>query len=126
MSPPFPLSFTKMHYHSARTRAHTRALDNARDYLRLGIFKPERLKALIRRLKSLDSNSINYRSITRIWIDGIGLDEDLLAISKGETDALNNYLYSIELMMHCKKAAVRVSPSVWAGIESRILTVSSD
>jgi hypothetical protein len=32
----------------------------------------------------------------------------------------------VGLMVRCKEAAVRVSPSVWAGIESRILTVPSN
>jgi hypothetical protein len=77
-------------------------------------------------LETLDLASLNYRSITEIWTESIGLSEDLLAISEEEFDALNDYLYSIELMVRCKEAAVRVSPSVWVGIESRILTVPSN
>ncbi len=29
-------------------------------------------------------------------------------------------------MVRCKEAAVRVSPDIWAGIESRILTVPEE
>ncbi|WP_204139769.1 hypothetical protein [Halomicronema sp. CCY15110] len=40
--------------------------------------------------------------------------------------ALTDCFYTLELMVRCKEAAVRVSPQVWAGIESRILTVPPD
>jgi hypothetical protein len=40
-----------------------------------------------------------------------------------ENHSLVNYFYTLELMIRCKEAAVRVSPQVWAGIESRMVTV---
>ena len=47
-------------------------------------------------------------------------------LSRKVLHSLSNYLYSCELMIRCKEGAVRVSPDVWAGIESRILTVPAD
>ncbi|MGP1382536.1 MAG: NACHT C-terminal helical domain 2-containing protein [Thainema sp.] len=57
------------------------------------------------------------------WFDTLGLDADTATFSKEEVDALNNYFYANELMVRCKKAAVRVSPDTWAGIEDRMLRV---
>jgi hypothetical protein len=39
---------------------------------------------------------------------------------------LADYFYLLELMVRCKDAAVRVSPQVWEGIESRMVTVPTE
>ena len=44
-------------------------------------------------------------------------------LSEEESQSLANYFYVCELMIRCKEGAVRVSPDVWEGIESRIFTV---
>ncbi|MGD1952664.1 MAG: hypothetical protein ACFB14_23915 [Leptolyngbyaceae cyanobacterium] len=36
-----------------------------------------------------------------------------------------NYFYVLELIVRCKEAAVRISPEVWHGIESRMVTIST-
>lgn len=46
---------------------------------------------------------------------------DMMEISQHEMEVIDNYSYSNLLMIECKKAAVRVSPEVWQGIESRML-----
>jgi hypothetical protein len=48
---------------------------------------------------------------------------DYFSISSQEINQLANYFYTLELMIRCKEAAVRVSPQVWAGIESRMVTI---
>ena len=45
------------------------------------------------------------------------------SISKQDIAQLSNYFYALELMIRCKEVAVRVSPQVWEGIESRMVTV---
>jgi len=47
-------------------------------------------------------------------------------LSKEETHHLADYFYTLELMVRCKEAAVRVSPQVWADIESRMVTVPTE
>lgn len=44
-------------------------------------------------------------------------------LEKEKREKVENYLYSYELMVKCKEAAVRVSPEVWQGVEDRMLTV---
>ncbi|MBW4539360.1 MAG: NACHT domain-containing protein [Myxacorys chilensis ATA2-1-KO14] len=61
--------------------------------------------------------------LRQTWHDAFHLDREWLNLSKEEVDSLENYLYANELMIRCKEAALRVSPQVWEGIESRILTV---
>jgi hypothetical protein len=110
----------------ALARARARARAHAREYLKLGIFKPEKLEALIQEIEWLQSSAYDYKTVLGIFESHIELNEDLLNLSKEESNDLGCYLYVVGLMVHCKDAAVRVSPSVWAGIESRILTVPSN
>jgi len=58
-----------------------------------------------------------------LWFSALGIEAEATVISKAESQSLANYFYACELMIRCKEGAVRVSPDVWAGIESRILTV---
>lgn len=53
----------------------------------------------------------------------IGIKPHIAMLSQEDNCSLCDYLYICELMIRCKEGAVRVSPEVWAGIESRILTV---
>ena len=58
-----------------------------------------------------------------IWRNALNIKTEWLDLSEAEINNLNDYLYANELMIRCKEAAVRVSPQVWAEIESRMLTV---
>ncbi|WNZ46194.1 NACHT domain-containing protein [Leptolyngbya boryana CZ1] len=64
--------------------------------------------------------------IRQIWYDAFHIDSDWLNLSREEARLLENYLYTNELMIRCKEAALRVSPHVWDAIESRMLTVSDN
>lgn len=46
---------------------------------------------------------------------------EMVNLSRSELSSLDNYLYASWLMLECKQAAVRVTPEVWQGIESRML-----
>ena len=59
--------------------------------------------------------------ILSTWLKAFCLDMKILELSELELQAINNYIYSNLLMIECKKAAVRLSPEVWEGIESRML-----
>ena len=48
---------------------------------------------------------------------------EISSLSNIEVDQIDHYLYVLELIVRCKEAAVRVSPQVWEGIESRMVTV---
>jgi hypothetical protein len=123
----------------ARARAlnRTLGLDRARahalDLEKIKIFNPGTLTQLMLKLENLKSRVPQDRQISEIrpfidqifstWCDVFSLDAEWLDLSRAEINALNNYLYANELMVSCKEAAVRVSPQVWAEIESRMLTV---
>jgi hypothetical protein len=49
-----------------------------------------------------------------------------LMFSNEDEKHLADYFYLLELMVRCKDAAVRVSPQVWEGIESRMVTVPTE
>jgi hypothetical protein len=101
-------------------------LDLAREYLKSGVFQFEKIEALIQNIKSCQSPDIYAQSASEIWCDALSLNPDFLEISNQEVNALTDYLYIVELIIRCKESAVRVSPTLWEGIESRILTVPTD
>jgi hypothetical protein len=59
--------------------------------------------------------------IIHIWLTAFQLTPEMIDLSASELTALDNYFYANLLMVECKKAAVRVSPKTWEGIESRML-----
>jgi hypothetical protein len=61
--------------------------------------------------------------ILRFFSNKLGFDFHNLSFSTKEIQQLTFYFYTLELMIRCKEAAVRVSPQVWEGIESRMVTV---
>ncbi|WP_414545895.1 NACHT C-terminal helical domain 2-containing protein, partial [Nostoc sp. CCY0012] len=54
------------------------------------------------------------------------LSPNIINLSKKEAEAQKNYLYINNLLIQCKQASVRVSPTTWEGIEARMLLVSSN
>jgi hypothetical protein len=93
---------------------------NLRD---LCVFSPEIIQLIIATFKSLESEQFDQAHITEIWLNFLNIDDKISSLSEKEMNALNNYLYIYELIVCCKESAVRVSPSVWSAIESRMLTV---
>jgi NACHT domain len=116
------------------TRDLTRVLSLTQSFEDTKIFNTVNFSNLISKLNSLstripdNSQSSEVRQtfadqIFSIWHDALNLKTEWIDLSKSEINALNDYLYANTLMVRCKEAAVRVSPQVWAEIESRILTV---
>ncbi|PZO12662.1 MAG: hypothetical protein DCF25_17195 [Leptolyngbya foveolarum] len=66
------------------------------------------------------------QKIYDLWFSTLGIEAEAITLTQEESDALDNYFYACELMIRCKEGAERVSPEVWAGIESRILTVPKE
>ena len=60
-----------------------------------------------------------------LLLSALGIEAETAMLSKEESQSLADYFYVCNLMIRCKEGAVCVSPDVWAGIESRILTVSA-
>jgi NACHT domain len=124
----------------ARTRVRARDFDLAfarslgRSLEKIKIFKTIDFSSLSCQLTSLDISNLSTRSssqmdpsnfanqVSLVLSNTLHLDREWLDLSKAEIKALNDYLYTNQLMVRCKEAAVRVSPQVWTEIESRILT----
>ncbi len=61
----------------------------------------------------------------RICLDAFDINFDLINMSQQEAELIENYLYTINLMIKCKKSSVRVSPQVWESIELSLLSLKS-
>ncbi len=133
----------------ARTHAHTLELAYALDCIldldialaldiaRLKIFNSVDFPTLISQLEALQIEVPSHYEpcevhqafadrIRRIWCSALHLDSEWLRLSEEEVQSLNRYFYTNELILRCKKAALRVSPQVWESIESQMLTVSDN
>jgi hypothetical protein len=108
--------------------ALARILDEAK------IFNSVNFTALIAQLKAMETQVPSDDELLEVrrafaertcqtWYNAFHLNPEWIELSKEEQRSLENYIYVNELMIHCKEAALRVSPQVWEGIESRMLTV---
>ena len=109
-------------------------LDFARAFEKAKIFKFVNFVVLIARLEALkaqtphDNQPVEVRRAFRnkglqTWHNALNLNSELVNLSEAEVKALDNYFYANWLMVQCRQAAVRVSPTTWAGIEDRMVTV---
>lgn len=119
--------------------ARARALDFAcaKFYRDLGLFHEVDMNQWVTSLENLkfetqnqdktkkSLSAVNYE-IVLSFFKNFNLDPKFVQISEQDIQQLNNYFYILELMVCCKEAAVRVSPQVWQGIESRMLTVPKE
>ncbi len=101
---------------------------------RIKIFKSVNFVVLVARLKALKAHTPDnnqpvevrrtFRNkVLQTWYNALNLSSELVNLSKAETKDLENYLYANWLIVQCRQAAVRVSPTTWAGIEDRMVTV---
>jgi hypothetical protein len=107
----------------------------AQDLMKINIFQSFNLSKLNTSLKLLELETsnpqidlIHYAFADKIrlsWHQVLHLDSEWLDLSKTEINSFTDYLDANELIIRCKEAAVRVSPQTWAGIEARMLTLSS-
>lgn len=131
IDPSFPRSLA---FELSFTRDLTRVLSLTQSIENIKIFKTVNFSILISKLNSLSTripdnsqpseiHHVFADQIFSTWHDALNLRTEWLYLSKTEINSLNDYLYANTLMVRCKEAAVRVSPQVWAEIESRILMV---
>ena len=118
----------------ARPHALALALAHARGFEKTKIFKFVNFVRLIARLEALKTKIPNDNQPTEVrraflnkfrqtWYNALNLNLELADLSEAETKALDNYFYANWLMVQCRQAAVRVSPTTWADIEDRMVTV---
>jgi predicted NACHT family NTPase len=95
------------------------------------IYQELDLKAIINELEKLksqipDENQSEQthhsfaRRLIEIWLQGFGLNANMVNLSREEIHSLDNYLYANRLLVECERAAVRRSPEVWNQIEERM------
>ncbi|MEM1241676.1 MAG: NACHT domain-containing protein [Cyanobacteria bacterium P01_H01_bin.26] len=62
------------------------------------------------------------KKLTYMYLNAFHLDESLMTLSQDEAQTIDEYLYSVKLILDCKASAVRVSRKKWETIEARLLT----
>ena len=125
---------------SARANTLDNALDSALDSAltleKTNIFQGINFTVLITRLNALkaqipsndqplDIHRALAEQLQQTWFNALQLNSDQVSLSKAEVKALINYLEANQLMVQCKKAAVRVSRQTWEEIEARMLLVQN-
>ena len=58
-----------------------------------------------------------------LWLDTLGLTAEAITFTRAEAEALRDYLYTTQLLLRCKEAAVRIPKQGWAELKARLLTV---
>lgn len=66
------------------------------------------------------------QQLTQVYFDAFYLNEDIVTLTCADAQNLEKYFYSVQLILDCKAAAVRVFCKEWKTLESRLLTVSED
>jgi hypothetical protein len=118
-------------------RARSLALDLANEYQKIGLFPVSSIDTVILNLERLEvqvsAEKISQAKIRKLnheiiesFVVNLNMKMEFLSLSDLEIKQMINYFYILELMIRCKEAAVRVSPQVWAGIESRMVTVPTE
>jgi len=117
------------------------AIENAIKFTReleeLKIFNNVNCIVLIAQLEELkaqipdDSKPQDVRQafserIQQTLFNAFHLSTDIINLSQEEAKALSNYLYANNLLIQCKQASVRVSPTTWEAIEAQMLLVPSN
>jgi hypothetical protein len=100
-----------------------------------GIFTKLNLSQLANQLENLQtalkSSDIKQRQksskkLTSTYLEAFYLTEELTTYNSKESKALNNYIYSIDLLLKCKQEAARLSPATWEAIEAELLLPPDD
>jgi hypothetical protein len=62
-----------------------------------------------------------HKQLISIFLLAFHLTPEIVDLSKLEIEAIDNYLYTTQLLGECNRAAVRRTPEVWRQIEERML-----
>lgn len=101
------------------------------------IFKAINFVELIHQLeefkKKIPSNESSSEEIlafldcvVQSWLTAFDITPEMVNLSKEEFKTLNSYFYANYLIIQCKEAAVRLTPTTWEAIEERMLFVPGD
>jgi hypothetical protein len=115
-------------------RARAIAIATAEEYQKLEIFEASLIDNLLKDLINLEDeaptlhSSLEFRhqfgqKIIASFSKNLNIELGFFHINSQDIERLGGYFYTLDLMVRCKEAAVRVSPQVWADIESRMVTV---
>jgi hypothetical protein len=79
-------------------------------------------------LKGSDNTQIKKVSEQAIsaYLEAFHLNQELITYNDEESQALNKYLHSVELLLKCKQEAARLSPATWEAIEAELLLPPDD
>ncbi|ESA33775.1 signal transduction protein with nacht domain protein [Leptolyngbya sp. Heron Island J] len=119
------------------TRAIARGIILTKRFASLHILTSVNCLDLLKRLQTLKSSiptqatseyqkQIFQTRVLKLWFSSLGISPDDWHLSPTDAQALADYFYICELMIRCKQIAVRVSPQIWAGIESRLMTAPTE
>jgi hypothetical protein len=118
------------------SRSYALDFNRVCEFQKTEIFKSVDFQLLVGCLQTLQVNASDdstlyhkiqqsFRNhVSHLWYNALHLDPDFLNLTESEITALENYFYANELLIRCKESAVRVTESVWTGIEERMLKVA--
>ncbi|MBD2415651.1 NACHT domain-containing protein [Nostoc calcicola FACHB-3891] len=121
-------------YTNAIAIANAEAINYTRTLSEFKIFNNVNFTVLIDELNELKTKipdekqplGVRRRFLQRLQqtlLNAFNLSPDTINLSQSEAKALENYLYANHLIIQCKQASVRVSPTTWEAIEARMLLV---
>jgi NACHT domain len=131
----FTLDSTSIRYYAPEFDANN-IIDNSlkivHGHQKTRIFKPQVYEELSANLQSLKNTmpgkNLSYKlqleyydRVRYFWIDALQINPKMLQLSDQEIVALENYFHAYEVMVWCKKSALKVSPQVWSDIEGRMI-----
>jgi hypothetical protein len=76
--------------------------------------------------KERDNNKKVAQQVISTYIESFYLTKELITYTNKEFQALDKYLYSIDLLLKCKQEAARLSPATWDAIEAELLLPPDD
>ena len=119
------------------SRAIARGITLTKRFARLNILASVNCLELLKRLQTLKSSiptqetseyqkQIFQTRVLRLWFNALGISPDDWQLSPADIQSLADYFYICELMIRCKQMAVRVSPGIWANIETCMVTIPTE
>ncbi|MBD1873806.1 NACHT domain-containing protein [Nodosilinea sp. FACHB-131] len=90
---------------------------------------PNQLERMAKTVPNNHASSEAWRNwadeLEALWLNALNLTQEDLTFSLAEVKALRDYLYTTELLLKCKDAAIRIPKQAWAELEDRLLTYRS-
>jgi predicted NACHT family NTPase len=115
----FSLKLADLMYELARKLEESKVLDQVN--LKLLTAKMDAF-----RLRTLDEHQNKLtEKLWQTWLEIFQLNQEMVNLSKEETEKLENYLDANLLLLQCKKSAVRVLRTTWEQVEQRMLAAGA-